>query len=264
MEIYVDVLFLTNFFADFVLLSLTAEIMSVKVRRRRILFASAVGAAASVVFFAFDFDCAGIFSVLFAFAMSAAVFCPCGAWELTKCALAFFVCSAAAGGAIYADMRLFGGGMIKNGVFYASSPRLTAVFSGMYFFAKAFSAKIKGRASGRILPTVVEYNGKSVSLWGFVDTGNRLIDPISRKPVVLAEDKLLRELFGEECTAENVCDIIEKERIRIIPYKSVDAEGCFTAIVADKIYADGKCFEKPVVALCKTKLKYPVILNAGM
>lgn len=262
MEIYIDVLFFTNFLTDYILLCVTAEIMSTKTSRIRKIFSAAFGAAASVCFFVFDFNAAGIFSVFLAALMCAAVFCPCGIGELFKSTVTFFFCSAAVCGIIYADMRLFGGGIVKNGICYANSPRITVIFSLFYLFSKTFLSKIKHRISKEIPSVTLEYNGKKITCKGFFDTGNGLFDPTNRKPVILAEEKVLEKLTS--LRSEKALTFGKNERIRIIPYKTVDSEGCFTALVIDRIYVNGKCYEKPVVASCPKKLKYPVILHSGM
>ena len=263
-KIYIDILFLTDFMIDFILLCITQGIMSVKVRRLRTAVSAFVGAVGSVCFFVFDVGHTGIFSLMLALLMSAAVFCPCNGSELLKSTLAFFAVSFVTCGMLYADIRLFGGGAVKNGIFYASSPRITLIFSAFYIFIKYFFSRIKRRASQSRVSVILEYNGKKLPLGGFYDTGNGLFDPICKKAVILIEESVLKELVASECTAENLFEWVQSERIRIIPYKTVDAEGCFRAIVLDRVYVDGKRFENVTAAVCQKKLKYPVILNVGM
>ena len=266
MEVYADILFLVNFIMNFILLNITAEIMSARLKPVRSAVSAAVGAVLGVLCFVPDFKSgeAALLSFGIAFFMTLAAFYPCRTPELLKRTLALYLSSAVACGAMYADMRLFGGGVIKNGVFYVNSPRITAVAAGVWIGARLLSAKLKNRASQKFSSIILEYKGKKVHTEAFSDTGNGLFDPISKKPVMLVEQTILRELVGEECTAENIYEWVESERIRVIPYRNVDTEGYFTGLILDRVYIDGRCVERAIAAICNKNLKCPVILNTGM
>ena len=253
MQIYIDILFF-----------ITSEIMSAALKPLRALSAAAAGAAAGVCFFIFDFKLAPLFSAVCAAAMTAAAFCPCPPKELIKLTLCFYLSAAVSCGVIYADMRLFGGGMIKNGIFYASSPRITLTAAAVWLAARLYSQKMKRRASEKFSSVIFEYNGRRAEYRGFVDTGNGLVDPISGRAVMLVEDCVLKELVSDKCTAENLPEWADSVRLRIIPYTGVSGEGYFNALVLDRAYIDGKCIERAIIAACSKKLKYPVILHAGM
>lgn len=266
MEIYADILFFNNFVTDLILVYFTARIMSVPIKHKRAFLSAAAGAAAGVVFFVFDFSrgASFVFSLLCGFLITFCAFYPCGGGELLKRTLVLYPSSALFCGIMYADMLLFGGGVVKNGVFYTSSMRVSIAAILTYAASSVCAARFKRRCAGRLSGIWLEYKGKRIFADGFYDTGNCLTDPISKKPVMLIEEPLLRKLVCEQCRADNISEWAESERLRLIPYKSVNGDGFFTGLVLDRVYIDGKCTEKAIAAVCEKKLKYPVILNTGM
>ena len=266
MKIYADILFLNNFFMDLVLIYITSDIAAAGIKPVRAIISAAAGAFLGVLFFVLDFgkEAALFLSAVIGLAMAAIAFCPCKKNELIRRTLVLYPAFALICGAIFLDMRMFGGGMIKNGVFYASSPRICIVAAFSYFLLRMCAARLKRQASKKFLEIFLEYNGKKICTKAFYDTGNGLFEPISGKPVMIIEEKLLKELVGEKCCEKNICEWVESERIKIIPYKTVGTEGYLTGIVLDRAYIDGKCTEKAIAAVCGQKLKYPVILNVGM
>lgn len=264
MKIYIDVLFLTNFIMNYVLFVITSEIMSSKLKHIRSVISSALGSAAGILFFMLDLKNTGLFLLVSAILMNAAVFCPCKPKIFLKYVLVFFLSAAVASGTIYTNMRFFGGGIIKNGILYASSPTIGLSALLLPIAAKLLFSKLKRRASQKKSSIILEYKGKKISLNGFTDTGNGLFDPISKKPVMIIEENILKKLVADECNAANLCEWVESERIKIIPYNTVNSEGCFTAIVLDCVYIENKRITGAIAAVCEKKLKYPVILNAGM
>ena len=83
---------------------------------------------------------------------------------------------------------------------------------------------------------------------GFLDTGNRLKDPVSGKPVHVADRQLV----------EAVCPKVDK--ISMIPYRTIDGGGMFLkAVTLDRMEASqgGRLlvYERPLVAASPGKLK---------
>ena len=71
-----------------------------------------------------------------------------------------------------------------------------------------------------VLPVIFAASGKEVSVWGFVDSGNHLAEPVSGKPVHVISGSLAKELQ----------DILQPNAYVIVPFGSV---GC------EKSYLDG-------------------------
>jgi stage II sporulation protein GA (sporulation sigma-E factor processing peptidase) len=112
----------------------------------------------------------------------------------------------------------------------------------------------------------VEMGGRRVRLRGWVDTGNRLREPVGRMPVVVAEAAPLAALVPVEARAAYLREAAAglmpdrlaslcpawAERLRAVPYRAVGAQGVLAAIRPDGVWAlvDGRRIAvRAVVAL---------------
>lgn len=95
---------------------------------------------------------------------------------------------------------------------------------------------LKNNYSNYYKITIV-YNNKNYNFTAFLDTGNNLVDPITRKPVILI-DKNIK------------CD-----KFYYIPYKVVNNEGIIKCFKADKIIINNKSKDKVLVGIMNDKIK---------
>lgn len=110
-------------------------------------------------------------------------------------------------------------------------------------------------------------NEKSKKVRGLYDTGNRLSDPLSGKPVTVVETKILRELY------EKKIEFMETLKPHYIPYRAVGtSEGVLLAVTIDKmevvIEEQIFCIFRPVLALSEENISftqhYQLILNPNL
>lgn len=266
MEIYVDVLFAINLVLDFLLIQLTADVLSVKIKPFRALLVSVLGGIFGVCFFIPDLSFAGaaVTSVIEGAAIIFAAFGICRPKEFLKRLGVMYAGAMFFAGLSMLDMLMFGGGMVKNGIFYVRTPRLILSATFLYIVVKFCISKLKRRASVKISCVVLEYMGKKVFADALTDTGNGLTDPFTQKPVMLIKLDILQRLISKDCGINNLCEWVERERIRMIPYHTIDSEGFLTGIILDRIMIDGRTVENAIAAISDRNLKYPVILHAGM
>lgn len=101
---------------------------------------------------------------------------------------------------------------------------------------------------------------KEICCMGLMDTGNQLFDPISQKPVIVIEKRLLEE---------NKIDP-KSNHYRLIPYNSVGKqEGLLEGFIADKLLIEEKknvrVIDRVVVGIYDGELNkdraYEIILN---
>ncbi len=97
----------------------------------------------------------------------------------------------------------------------------------------------------------VEVDGALARLSGFVDTGNRLRDPLGRGPVVVAEaaplahllPKAVRAAYLREAAAGLMPDRLATlcpawaGRLSVVPYRAVGSAGVLTALRPDALWA---------------------------
>lgn len=110
---------------------------------------------------------------------------------------------------------------------------------------------------------------KIINVNALVDTGNSLVEPISNKPVIVAEYSALKDVLPcklveiyDKKKESNLMEIISavsednfRKSIRIIPFKSVGKEkGMMIGFVADSVKIKGNIINKPVIGICRFNL----------
>ena len=107
---------------------------------------------------------------------------------------------------------------------------------------------------GNIYTAYLFINDTKISAIALRDTGNSLIEPVTKKPVsIIEEDKLV------EADMENMKYIF-------VPYNTVGkSHGLMKAFVVDKLVVNDITTEKAIIGIYKGKLsqnnKYEMILN---
>ncbi len=83
-------------------------------------------------------------------------------------------------------------------------------------------------------------NGKIFNLNAFLDTGNKLIDPYNKRPIILINKNKLKD--------------IEEEKIILVPYFTLENEGILKCIIPSKIYIEGFGFKKRLLIGLSSKI----------
>jgi len=89
----------------------------------------------------------------------------------------------------------------------------------------------------QLCPVVIQLNGQSFSTTGYIDSGNQLVDPISKQPVIICDEEYIKQWFSiEEWDAikQSYLDLnfdrLPKRwenKIKIIPYQGVEGKSNF-------------------------------------
>lgn len=82
----------------------------------------------------------------------------------------------------------------------------------------------RGRADDRrYIPVLLERGGKQVRLLALYDTGNTLRDPLTGQPVLVAGERIGRELLGltRQDLSDPVSGMVQRPGLRLIPYRAV-------------------------------------------
>ena len=118
-------------------------------------------------------------------------------------------------------------------------------------------------------PIDIKWCNKIININALVDTGNSLVEPLSNKPVIVAEYSALREVLPERLVEiyekkreSNLMEIISaisednfRSNMRIIPFKSVGKEkGMMIGFVADSVRIKDNVINKPVIGICRYSL----------
>lgn len=258
MTIYIDVLFAINFISDFIILLLCD--MNFKKGIFKKIVASIIGSLYAC-FFVFDlpriiYSLFGKIVVLIFMCFIA--FFPCNVtYLLNKCATFLFI-SILFCGVFYAGEMLF-----QNPYFlYEISDIVWIVCMCTALFISRFAyLKIKKTLYFDKHKLKIFYNEKCVTLNGMIDTGNSLYDPVSSFPVLIINEKILKELFSPSATKSNLCEFVNPEDFRIIPYKTISENGVIYGFIPNKLIYEGKKINDIIIAVAPSPITSDALIS---
>ena len=259
--VYIDLLFLLNLTANYLLLLAAGRIAGAVLARVRIGLGAALGALYAVAVFLpglgwlAAWPCrvgAGVLMVLAAYG---------GERGLFRVVVVFFCGAAALGGGVLA-LELLGSGplTLERGVFYtrADVRLLLLAFVGSYFVLSLFFRR-GARAAGGLVRLEIDLDGGRAELTSLVDTGNSLTDPATNKPVVVAYAGALAGVLPDWADASAPVEAVKRafdagaRGARLVPYRAVGVEcGVLLAVRARSVKADGKPLGGLLIALSPT------------
>ena len=269
-NLYIDVLFLTNFAMDFLVLSIVRRGMKYRLIWWRMILGAILGAAWAVFAAAFPFLPLWLEMVFTYLAVSTLMvvtaFDVKKPKEIGKAVGVLYLSAVTVAGIMdalyqhtkagyYIEQILRGNGQ-KAIPFY----RLIFLAAGTYFgircFLRQISAMLKGKSN--FYEVTMHYRGKKKVVTALLDTGNRLYEPVSRRAVHVVTYEAVREI------CESVSEVV------YIPFGSVGkSDGVLPGIFLDEMEVrqgdEVKVIERPLVAVCKKALsekgEYQMLLH---
>lgn len=224
--IYVDVLFIVNFFITFFLLLVTAKLSKRSEKIWRLVLASFIGGAYSLIILVEDLS----FAISFFGKLAAACLMILVAFKLkgfkayAKEVAVFFFVNFLFVGIIVGLWFVFKpkGVIINNStVYFNASAKLLLVTALAAYLISALIIRIYNNktAAKELYSVTVFKNGSSVRFFAFADSGNNLKEPFSNYPVIVADKKLFENF---ECQ-------------RLVPFSTINGEGVLSAFKPDKV-----------------------------
>lgn len=114
--------------------------------------------------------------------------------------------------------------------------------------------------------TVLEFEDRKMFATALIDTGNRLYDPFFHKPVILVDERMMKDIVM-------CCKECHPEKLQYIPYHSVGkANGMLEGVMFDSVsikWQEKKLvFHEVIAAATKESLykgkEYQVIFHCGL
>ncbi|MBQ9019506.1 MAG: sigma-E processing peptidase SpoIIGA [Bacilli bacterium] len=229
MNIYLEEVFILNFLLDFMILYGTKRILKRNNKLIRIIIGSILG---SFTTFLLLISISNLLLLILKLLISVfLIIISFGMKDIIRNTLYFYLISIILGGSFYLfdisnnSIILIGGSFIVISIIIKEFLNYKEVFTNKY------------------LVTII-YKKKKYNLEGFIDTGNRLRDSISKKDVILVN-----------------LDIKSNE-ILYVPYKALNTSGIIPCIRPDKVIINNKEFNDVLVGLSRDKfiLDYNCIL----
>ena len=94
-----------------------------------------------------------------------------------------------------------------------------------------------------------------------IDTGNALKDPISDMPALVIDEKVLKALFSPSVTRNNLCEFVEPEDFRIIPYKTISNSGITYGFIPHKLLIEDKVIKDTIIAVSPAPINTDALIN---
>ena len=209
MNVYVEEVFILNFLLDFMILYGTKRILKRNNKLIRVVIGSIIGSFTTfLLFININSFILLILKLLISIILIIIVF---GFRNIIKNIIYFYLLSIIIGGSAYL--------LNINNVFFL----IISSFIVISILIKEFLS-YKEIFINKYLVTII-INKKKYLLEGFIDTGNRLVDPISKKSIVLVNLN------------------IDSDRFIYVPYKALNCNGIIKCIKPDKVLINDHVFD---------------------
>lgn len=204
-NIYIDIVFMTNFLMDYMLLRLVGKFLHLDGKRLRCVLSAAFGSFVSCLLLCVPFKIIFPAAVLIhggcAFFMASFAFRLKKGGLLAKTILALYFTAFVVGG-IYQALETERTMTVKTFLLFVAG-----IYGAFYTLGCAAETFRFGRRN--IYPVTLKYQGKIQQTYGFFDTGNFLMDPVKKQPVSVIKQELLGSLVSEELV-KKLMDIRDK------------------------------------------------------
>ena len=266
--VYIDSLFLLNWIVNYLLLLATGKLAGEVLRRLRLGLGAALGAlyAAAVFFPGMGFLLHPLCKLAAAVVMLLVGYG--GSRRLLRVTLVFFGLSCAFGGGIFAIGLVGGRGLsLRNDILYSAMDlRLILLSAALCYVVLTLVFRRTARHERReLVPAVLTLGQRRVALTALVDTGNTLTDPVTGRPVMVADGEQVAQLLPEglagcslDDPAEALAALSERygpKRFRLLPYQAVGVEcGMLLALRLDRAQVGTEDYGGILVALSPTRV----------
>ena len=259
--VYIDLLFLLNLIANYLLLVAAGRMAGSPLSRWRIGLGAAAGALYAALVFLPGLAWLARWPCKLAAGVLIALIAYGGERYLLRVTVLFFGASAALAGAVL-GLELLGSTSLtlENGVLYTPLDirLLLLLFVACYFVLSLFFRRV-GRHGGERVRLEIALDGGCAALTALQDTGHTLTDPADNRPVVVAYWQSLAGLLpawadpSDPIRSVERCHAAGSRQARLVPYRAVGVEcGMLLALRARQVTADGRPLGRLLVALSPT------------
>lgn len=224
MKVYIDIIFIVNLIFDFIILLSVSILLKRNVKLYRIVLGSLFGSLSIIILFIrFNRIELLLFKIIISSLMIIISFNYKNIKYFFKNYIYFYLIGIIIGGIITFFNNQF---LINEGLLFINKNNYNLILGivisiiGIKIYVKNISdLKLN---YNKYYKVKLYYKNKEIIINAFLDTGNKLKDPYSFKPIILVNKRL----------------ILEEGNI-YVPYSSCNFNGILKCIKADKIYIDG-------------------------
>ncbi len=236
MKVYLDLVFLLNFFFDFLLLYGTCKILKEIVPIKRLVFGSLV-ASSSIFLLFIKLNSIELFLIKIIISIGI-ILVTFGKSNFIKNISYFYLLSIILGGSLYLFNVSFtyknqGILFINNGL--SINFILFLIVSPIIIFCYVRENILYKNTYGNIYKVLILIGKDKYKLRGMIDTGNQLRDPYKGRCVILINNNI---------------NMLGKKTI-YVPYKALNTTGVIKCFKVDKVIIEEKEFDNCLVGISK-------------
>jgi len=282
LSIYIEYLLIENVIINFIILYVVARITRTKINKLRLFVSAIIGSIYTIIVFYPSMEFMGKFliKVSISILMVILAYNPETLQQFIKQISAFYLVSFAFAGAIIGIFYIVNNNSYSLRFSFKNSRELSRyltvgiivatilLFSILKYYQKRLSRE------NYLTPISIGLKDKEVNLVALIDTGNSLKEPITQKPVIIAEYLALEEILpdsiknmyldNKELDLNIIAKVMEEIgddiNLRLIPFKSIgNNSGILIGFKPDiiKIYLEDevkKVADETIVAIYNDKL----------
>lgn len=248
--IYLDLLIVLNFIIDCLLLISVDVLLKRKAKFPRIFVASLIGGLSIIVLFYIN-GSAGLLA--YKFITSVLMVIIAFKYEnfhyFKENLFWLYIISIILGGSIYLlnnQITLTNNALIFNSTGFTINVVLILAIGPIIIYKYLNYQKKLTFNNSNLYEVDIYYKGITVSGTGFLDTGNKLVDPYFHRPIILVNKELLKKPV----------------KGFFVPYKVLNDKGLLEVFKPDKILISGKISKKALIGISDVNLNgVKIILN---
>lgn len=235
MKVYLDLIIILNFFYDTLIVLAVSILLKNRVSLKRVFLSSLIGELSLITLF-IRLD--NIFLLLLKLILSLImVFISFGKNNYLNNLFYFYIITIILGGSSY---LINGSNMYTNLV-------LMVILSPIIITLYIINARRIKKELTIVHDVIIVDSDNTIKLRGIMDTGNNVICPITRLPVVFVSDRLK----------------LKSNKLFVVPYRTIDNEGVLNCKMPDEFIMDGKIV-KCLVATSSSINTSEILLNNEM
>lgn len=225
MTIYLDIIFFENTLMNYIILYATGFVQKKRMKNLKLILSSLIGAIYAIVSYLnlIPIYSNPIMKILLSSIMIYVAFNNENIKQMIKNLLLFYLASFVIGGCALALLYMISPQNIifENGVLVGTYPMKVTLIAGVVGFLiiqYSFSQnKRQMKMKDLLCDLEIFVNNQKVKMKAYIDSGNTLKDPLTKKPVIIVEKGIMEKIID----IDNLIGGDEKLKIRLIPFKSI-------------------------------------------
>lgn len=227
-KIYLDLVLFINFFFDFLLLISVGLILKRTIKIKKILLAALIGSLSIIILFVnMNSVILFFFKLIISIIMLIVSYGYKSINYLFQNICYLYVNSIVLGGFLYylnieLNYKYNGMSVYKNGLYLNFLVLILISPIIIYFYIRSLR-KLKNNYNNYYQVDIFLNEGQVINITAFLDTGNKLLDPYFKKPIIIINKDIIKNI----------------NNYLLVPFNTIKGSGILKCIKPEKVYVDG-------------------------